>query len=145
MKLQRDVFITGVGETVFGNHKEDFDVLGRQAALQALRNSNIDQPDVVQSAYVGNANNGIVTGQTIFKDLGMVGKVPIINVESACSSGAMAVHLAIKDVACGLTEVSIGVGAENQTLRRQPGTAPERDGVHARAVKPCLHPHLFFR
>jgi benzoylsuccinyl-CoA thiolase BbsB subunit len=123
MKLQRDVFIAGVGETVFGNHKEDFDVLGRQAALQALKNSNIDHPGVVESAYVGNANNGIVTGQTIFKDLGMVGKIPIINVESACSAGAMAVHLAIKDVTCGITELSIGVGAENQTLRRQPGTA----------------------
>ena len=123
MKLQREVFVAGVGETVFGKLKEDFDVLGSQAAFQALKNSNIERPEVVQSAYVGNAHNGIVTGQTIFKDLGMVGRVPIINVESACSAGGMAVHLAIKDVACGLTEVSIGVGAENLTLHRETGTA----------------------
>jgi acetyl-CoA acetyltransferase len=123
MKLQRDVYIAGVGETVFGKHREDFDVLGQQAAFQALKNSNINRPDVVQSIYVGNAHNGLVTGQTIFKDLGMTGKVPIINVESACSAGAMAVHLAIKDVAFGLTEVSIGVGAENHTLHRETGTA----------------------
>ncbi len=123
MKLQRDVYIAGVGETVFGKHKEDYDVLGRQAAFQAIRASNIDRPDVIQSAYVGNAHNGIVTGQTIFKDLGMLGKLPIINVESACSAGAMAVHLAIKDVATGVTEISMGVGAENHTLRRQAGTA----------------------
>ena len=123
MKLQRDVYIAGVGETVFGKHRKDFDALGREAAYQALKNSNIDRPEIVQSAYVGNAQNGIVTGQTIFKDLGLVGKIPIINVESACSSGGMAVHLAIKDVACGLTEVSIGVGAENLTLRREAGTA----------------------
>jgi acetyl-CoA acetyltransferase len=123
MKLQRDVFIAGVGETVFGKHKVDYDVLGRQAAFQAIRASNIDRPDVIQSAYVGNAHNGIVTGQTIFKDLGMLGQLPIINVESACSAGAMAVHLAIKDVATGVTDISMGVGAENHTLRRQAGTA----------------------
>lgn len=123
MKLQREVFIAGVGETTFGKHRKDFDELGRIAALEALKDSNIGRPDQVGSAYVGNAQNGIVTGQTIFKDLGMVGKTPIINVESACSAGAMAVHLAIKDVSTGLVDVSIGVGAENLTLRRQSGTA----------------------
>jgi acetyl-CoA acetyltransferase len=123
MKLQRDVYIAGVGETVFGKHKMDYDALGRQAAFQAIRASNIDRPDVIQSGYVGNAFNGLVTGQTIFKDLGMLGKLPIINVESACSAGAMAVHLAVKDVATGVTEISIGVGAENHTLRWQKGTA----------------------
>ena len=76
MKLARDVYIAGVGETVFGKHKEDFDVLGRRAAFQASRNSNIDHPDMIQSAYVGNAHNGLVTGQTIFKDLGLLGRVP---------------------------------------------------------------------
>jgi benzoylsuccinyl-CoA thiolase BbsB subunit len=123
MKLQRDVYIAGVGETVFGKHKMDYDELGRMAAFQAIKASNIDGPGMIESAYVGNAHNGIVTGQTIFKDLGVCGTAPIINVESACSAGAMAVHLAIKDVACGLTELSMGVGAENHTLRRKSGTA----------------------
>ncbi len=123
MKLQREVFIAGVGETAFGRRKEDYDALGRDAAFKAIKGSNIGGPDMIGSAYVGNAHNGIVTGQTIFKDLGMCGKTPIINVESACSAGAMAVHLAIKDVAMGLTEVSMGVGAENHTLRRKSGTA----------------------
>ena len=123
MKLQRDVYIAGVGETVFGKHKMDYDELGRMAAFQAIKSSNIDKPDMIGSAYVGNAHNGIVTGQTIFKDIGICGKTPIINVESACSAGAMAVHLAVKDVAYGLTELSIGVGAENHTLRRKSGTA----------------------
>lgn len=133
MKLERDVYIAGVGETVFGKHKEDFDVLGRRAAFQAIRDSNIDRPDMIQSAYVGNAHNGLVTGQTIFKDLGMLGRVPVINVESACSAGAMAVHLAIKDVACGLKEISIGVGAENHTLHRETGTAfpPAKGDIEA--------------
>jgi benzoylsuccinyl-CoA thiolase BbsB subunit len=122
MKLQREVFIAGVGETVFGIHKADFDVLGRQAALQAIRNSNIDKPGVIQTAYVGNVMNGICTGQQVFKDLGMCGDFPIINVEGACSAGGMSVHSAIKDVTTGIADVSIGVGCENHTLHRVAGT-----------------------
>jgi len=123
MKLMRDVYIAGVGETKFGKHAVDYDVLGRAAALEAMRNSNINRPDVVQSAYVGNGMNGIVTGQTVFKDLGMCGLLPIINVESACSAGGMAIYSAIKDVATGVTDISIGVGCENHSLHMATGTA----------------------
>ena len=123
MKPQRDVFIAGVGETKFGKHRLEFDALGRIAALEALRSSNINRPDVIQSAYVGNGTNGLVTGQTVLKDLGMCGHMPIINVESACSAGGMAVHLAVRDVATGFTEVSLAVGCENHTLHMQSGTA----------------------
>ncbi len=123
MKLQREVYIAGVGETIFGKLKMDYDELGRMAAFEAIKSSNIDKPDMIETAYVGNATNGMVTGQTVFRDLGMCGKAGIINVESACSAGAMAVHLAVKDVACGLTELSIGVGCENHTMHRATGSA----------------------
>ncbi len=122
MKLQREVYIAGVGETKFGKHELNYDALGRIAALQALRDSNINRPNVVQSAYVANATNGLVTGQTVLKDLGMCGHMPIINVESACSAGGMAVHMAIRDVATGFAEVSLGIGCENHTLELQAGT-----------------------
>jgi acetyl-CoA acetyltransferase len=123
MKLQRDVYIAGVGETKFGRHRLEFDALGRIAALEALRASNINRPDVIQSAYIGNGTNGLVTGQTVLKDLGMCGGMPIINVESACSAGGMAVHLAARDVATGFTEISLAVGCENHTLHMKTGTA----------------------
>ncbi len=123
MKLQRKAYIAGVSETTFGRHTVDFDVLGRFAALEALKTSNITRPEMVQSAYVGNGTNGLVTGQMVLKDLGMCGRVPIINVESACSSGGMAVHLAVRDVTLGLADVSIAIGCENHTLHRVQGTA----------------------
>ena len=123
MKLQRDVFIAGVGETKFGKHELEYDALGRQAALQALKGSNITRPNQVQSAYVGNGTNGIVTGQTVLKDLGMCGHMPIVNVESACSAGGMAVYSAIRDVATGFAEVAIGIGCENHSLHMATGTA----------------------
>ena len=123
MKLQRDVYIAGVGETKFGRHQLEFDALGRIAAIEALKSSNINRPDMIQSAYVGNGTNGLVTGQTVLKDLGMCGHMPIINVESACSAGGMAVHLAARDVASGFSEVSLAVGCENHTLHMKTGTA----------------------
>lgn len=134
MRLDREVFIAGVGETTFGRHKVDFDGLGRQAALQAIRASNIDRPGVIQSAYVGNSTNGMVTGQRVFKDLGMCGDMSIINVESACSSGAMAVYCAVKDVVTGMADVSIGVGCENHSLHRETGIAfaPDMTDIEAR-------------
>ncbi len=122
MNFERRVFIAGVAETPFGIHNEDFDVLGSRAALEAMRASNIEKPEMIQSAYVGNATNGLITGQMVFKYLGLCGKVPIINVESACSAGAMAVYCAVKDVTTGLSDLSIGLGCENHSLHRQTGS-----------------------
>jgi len=122
----RDVYIIGVGEIPFGMLKEDFHILGQRAVKAAIKDAGI-RWDQIQSAFVGSGQNGIVTGQRVFRDLGMCGKLPIINVESACSAGAMAVHSAYIRVATGLDEISIGVGAENASLHREPGSAPSPD------------------
>jgi benzoylsuccinyl-CoA thiolase BbsB subunit len=119
----RDVYIIGVGETTFGMLDDDYHILGQKAVRTAIKDAGISWRDI-QSAFVGNGTNGITTGQRIFRDLGMCGKLPIINVESACSSGAMAVHSAYIRVATGIDEISIGVGSENASLHRESGSAP---------------------
>jgi benzoylsuccinyl-CoA thiolase BbsB subunit len=124
MKNLRNVYIIGVGETPFGMLSDDYHILGQKAVRAAIQDAGISWCDI-QSAFVGNGTNGITTGQRIFRDLGMCGKLPIINVESACSSGAMAVHCAYLRVATEIDEISIGVGAENASLHREPGSAPE--------------------
>lgn len=122
----REVYIIGVGETEFGMLKDDFHILGQKAVRAAVKDAGIKWNEI-DSAFVGNGTNGIVTGQRIFRDLGMCGRLPIINVESACSAGALAVHSAYIRVATGLDEISIGVGAENASLHREPGSAPAPD------------------
>jgi benzoylsuccinyl-CoA thiolase BbsB subunit len=122
----RDVYIIGVGEVPFGMLKEDFHILGQRAVREAIKDAGIRWGEI-QSAFVGNGTNGIVTGQRVFRDLGMCGRLPIINVESACSAGAMAVHSAYIRVATGLDEISMGVGTENASLHREPGSAPSPD------------------
>jgi len=124
MNHLRNVYVIGVGQTVFGMLKDDYHILGQKTVRAAIKDAGISWRDI-QSAFVGNGTNGITTGQRIFRDLGMCGKLPIINVESACSSGAMAVHSAYIRVATGIDEISIGVGAENASLHREPGSAPE--------------------
>jgi benzoylsuccinyl-CoA thiolase BbsB subunit len=120
----RKVYVIGVGQTAFGMLQDDYHILGQKAVREAVKDAGISWRDI-QSAFVGNGTNGITTGQRIFRDLGMCGKLPIINVESACSSGAMAVHSAYIRVATGIDDISIGVGSENASLHREPGSAPE--------------------
>jgi acetyl-CoA acetyltransferase len=124
MKSLRNVYVIGVGQTVFGMLKDDYHILGQKAVMEAIKDAGISWRDI-QSAFVGNGTNGITTGQRIFRDLGMCGRLPIINVESACSSGAMAVHSAYIRVAAGIDDISIGVGSENASLHREAGSAPE--------------------
>jgi benzoylsuccinyl-CoA thiolase BbsB subunit len=124
MRHLRDVYVIGVGQTVFGMLKDDYHILGQKAVMEAIKDAGISWRDI-QSAFVGNGTNGITTGQRIFRDLGMCGRLPIINVESACSSGAMAVHSAYIRVATEIDDISIGVGSENASLHREAGSAPE--------------------
>lgn len=123
MGTLRDVYIIGVGETAFGMLDDDYHILGQQAVRSAIKDAGVSWREI-QSAFVGNGTNGITTGQRIFRDLGMCGKLPVINVESACSSGAMAVHSAYIRVAAGIDEIAIGVGCENASLHRESGSAP---------------------
>jgi benzoylsuccinyl-CoA thiolase BbsB subunit len=122
----RSVYIIGVGETLFGMLNDDYHILGQKAVRAAIKDAGILWRDI-QSAFVGNVTNGVTTGQRIFRDLGMCGKLPIINVESACSSGAMAVHCAYLRVATGVDEISIGIGTENASLHRDPGSGISLD------------------
>ena len=87
---------------------DDFHVLGQKAVRAAVKDAGVSWAEI-ESAFVGNGTNGIVTGQRIFRDLGMCGRLPIINVESACSAGALAVHSAYTRVATGLDEISLCV------------------------------------
>lgn len=124
MRHLQDVYVIGVGQTVFGMLRDDYHILAQKAVMEAIKDAGISWRDI-QSAFVGNGTNGITTGQRIFRDLGMCGRLPIINVESACSSGAMAVHSAYIRVAAEIDDISIGVGSENASLHREAGSAPE--------------------
>lgn len=113
----RDVFVTGCGMTTFGKHLgRSLGDLSREALDLAVRDAEISTREIDYVLY-SNAAAGLITGQEMIR--GQValkgvdlGEVTVIDVESACSSGGSAAHLAWLAVASGRSEVAVALGAE---------------------------------
>ncbi|OGO42007.1 MAG: hypothetical protein A2137_03675 [Chloroflexi bacterium RBG_16_58_8] len=110
----REVAIIGVGSTVFAKspQKAIFE-LGTEATLAALKDAGISPKDV-QFAYYANLYGGMVEGQAALRDAGITG-VEVTNIENACTGGATAIRRTWYDIASGLYDIGIAVGAESMT------------------------------
>jgi benzoylsuccinyl-CoA thiolase BbsB subunit len=110
----RDVAIIGSGSTIFGKfpQKAVYE-LGAEAAGTALKDAGVSPKDI-QFAYYANLYGGMVEGQAALRDTGITG-VEITNVENACTGGATAVRRAWYDIASGLYDIGIAIGAESMT------------------------------
>jgi acetyl-CoA acetyltransferase len=113
----RDVWIRGVGMTRFGRH---LDRSGRELAEEAVRNALRDadlEPHDVQYAVVGNAADGLMSGQesiraqVVLRRTGLMG-VPMVNVENGCATGSTALHVAWQAVASGMHDCVLVLGWE---------------------------------
>jgi len=141
----REVCIIGVGMTKL--HKKaavPVDELGRQAVMAAVKDSGIS-PKEIQSIYIGEMgglSGSICLGQRICATLGL-GGVPMANVESACSSGAIAVHQAWKDVATGRTDISMGIGVQHLSGSRASGTAFAPDANDPEGIQGVTMPGIY--
>jgi benzoylsuccinyl-CoA thiolase BbsB subunit len=108
----RDVYVLGIGQTVFG--KQDsltVNDLGAAAALAAVKDAEIS-PKKFQTAYCGTVYSPSTAAQSILIRLGVDG-IPMYTVENACSSGSSAVHLLYKDVSLGACDIGIAIGVES--------------------------------
>jgi acetyl-CoA acetyltransferase len=116
----RDVYITGVGMTVFGRHPDrSLRDLGGEACLAALRDAGV-QPKEIEAGYCGNALGPVLQGETsvgqnVFWEVG-INSVPIVNVENACATGSTALHQAWVSVASGLYDMVIVAGTEKVVM-----------------------------
>lgn len=116
----RPVHVAGVGMTRFTKQPDRTTKdLTAEAVQAALKDAAVDVCDV-QSAFVGNATAGTITGQEMLfgqfmlRPLGF-GEIPMTNVENACASASTAFQLAWQAVATGLVDVALAVGAEKMT------------------------------
>jgi len=122
--MTREVFIAGIGSTVFGVHKGTSPVaLASQAAQQALVEARC-APDQIGALYLGNFVSGVLNGQEVLAGLvgdriGL-GPVPCTKVEGACASGGIAFRHAYLAVAHGLCDAAIAVGVETMTHAATP-------------------------
>lgn len=116
----RGVYVAGVAMTRFAKQpgRTLKDLVG-EAVTGALSDAGKTIEDI-EACHFGNAVAGTITGQEMLlgqfslRPLGL-GEVPILNVENACASASTAFHLAWQNVATGVHDVVLAVGAEKMT------------------------------
>ncbi len=116
----REVFVLGIGQTVFGKFPEKSAIqLGAQAARAAVLDSEID-PRILQVVYGGRSLDDTQTAENIMGRLGVHG-IPMFNTENACTTGATAVHQLYKDIAYGVHDIGMAVTCEAMTTSSKSG------------------------
>jgi len=113
----RNVYIAGVGMTRFGKWLDrNMKSLAAEAVHAALDDASVSKLEI-SAAYVGNAAQGLVTGQEcvrgqiVLREIG-IGGIPIVNVENACASSSTALHLAWQAVGGGFHDCVLVLGME---------------------------------
>jgi acetyl-CoA acetyltransferase len=115
-----DIFVIGAGIIPFGKHPERSLVsMGAEAAYLALKDSGI-APSRIGAAFFA---NGLASrlfgdhtvGQNVFWEVG-INRIPVVNVENACTSGSTGFYLARNMVAAGQVKAAVVVGAEKMCV-----------------------------
>lgn len=117
-----DVFIIGAFSTPFGRWADkDHRALARDAVAGVLADAGLPDGMTPDQCFFGNCLLHM-TGQTMIRgqaclsplmDAGVLPeRMPIINVEGACATGSLALHLAWKDVLSGQSDVALAIGVE---------------------------------
>jgi acetyl-CoA acyltransferase len=110
------VVVAGVGMTRFAKVPHGLRHLAAEAVSGALDDAGVEVGEV-ESAYVGNAVAGLVTGQemirgqVMLRPLGIEG-IPVFNIENACASASSALNLGWQAVTTGMHDVVLCMGAE---------------------------------
>ena len=110
----RDVAIIGVGMNKWGELWESSlrDIF-TEAALLAIEDAGVDHID---SMYIGCMSSGLFVGQehlsSLLTDYLGMGPIPATRVESACSSGGLALRTGLIDVASGMNDIVLVGGVE---------------------------------
>ena len=120
--MTSSAYISGVAMTRFGKQPErTIEQLGREALQKALKDAGIERRDV-DEVFCGSLFGGTLIGQRILRDLGMT-RIPVTNVENACSSSTTAMREACAAVAVGRAETVLVIGID-QLTRLGGGTIP---------------------
>ncbi|HOE17057.1 MAG TPA: thiolase family protein [Syntrophorhabdaceae bacterium] len=112
----RNTYIVGVHTLKFGKYLDrSIKDLTRETVTGALKDAGLDQ-SAIQSVWFSNSGWGMVgqtciRGEVALRPMG-IDCIPMTNVENACAGGSTALHGAWLDVASGLFDISLAVGAE---------------------------------
>jgi len=106
------VNVIGVGMTKFAKPgaSDEYFEMARDAGLIALKDAGIQYSDV-QQAYTGYVYGDSTCGQRAAYELGLTG-IPVLNVNSNCSTGSSALYLARQAIEGGMAECVLVLGFE---------------------------------
>jgi len=113
----RDVAVIGIGMTKWGElWEKSLRTIFVESALLALEDAGVDRLD---SMIVGCMSSGLFVGQehlaSLLPDYLGRNPVPAARVESACSSGGLALRQGFIEVASGISDVVLVGGVEKMT------------------------------
>lgn len=114
------VLVIGIGMIPFSRHLDRTVVdMGAEAAFLALMDAGLPPARVGMGffacALAGRLFGDMTIGQNVFWEVG-INRIPVVNVENACTSGSTAFYLAYNAVAGGQVEVAFAVGAEKMCV-----------------------------
>lgn len=115
-----DVMIAGTGNIPFGRFPERSLVsMAVAAGLNAIDCAGLQARDVqlgfFSNALAGKLFGDLTVGQNVFADMGMP-RIPVLNIENACTSGSSAFYLACLAIRSGEVECALVVGAEKMCV-----------------------------
>lgn len=109
------VYLHGTGIIPFGRYPDrTLEDLAVPAATGALAEA-AATPDGIDAVYCGNVYGGMLPAHRIAARLGLTGR-PAYNVEAACSSSAVALHLAVSAIRAGQLETALVIGVEQLSV-----------------------------
>jgi acetyl-CoA C-acetyltransferase len=120
----RSVVVAGIGKTAFGVFADrDFHSLAVEAGEKCFQNAGV-LPAQIDAFYLGNFAAPSFIGQNhlapyVSNALGIEG-VPATRIEAACASSGSAFYHAWAEVASGISDVVMVVGAEKMTSQPTP-------------------------
>lgn len=111
------VRVAGVGMHPFGRFPtSSLKDLARTAIVRALADAGLGVKDI-DAVYSANALAGVlqgqeqIRGQSVLRDVG-IDRVPIVNVENACASGATAFNQGVQAIRAGSARIVLACGFE---------------------------------
>ena len=115
--MSRSAYVIGVGMSKFakpGTKDGDYPDWAREAGERALADAGV-RYDEVQQAYVGFVYGESCSGHRAVYELGMSG-IPVLNVNSNCSTGSSALLLAAQAIRGGIADCTLALGFEKMQL-----------------------------
>ncbi len=118
--MKERVYIIGVGMIPIKKDGGPYEAMCEGAISEAMADAGLSyegDKDAIGGIWYGNCSQGMLTsqhcvrGHVILRRLKFE-QMPIVNVESACATGALALNQAVSHILAGISETALAVGIE---------------------------------